>query len=666
MQQVNFLLETVEEYTHRLQALNITGEAFAREVEKSEILRIATETVEQQLPVRMIEGGEGERGSTFFLPVYCDSSKTGGPVVRFSGIADYRELTAADASFVYTLSGLMDSALERIESFKKITEAEEKYRYLFLLALEGIFRSTPDGALLDANPALAAMRGYDSAEEMIRIDKDIRGCYEDLEERRKIMQILQSEGKIQEYEVNMKRLDGSIFPASMSARAVKNPQGEIESIEGRIIDISGRKQREQEDREQLAVQAVARAKALLVEDLEKKNKQLQEALDELKSTQLQLVQSERMAAVGMTAGGVAHDLNNILAGVVSYPELLLASLPADSEVRGPLAAILASGRRAVAVVADLLTLAQGSARVQKNVLLDDLVEEYLQSVEFLEMMRGYPEVRVSSVCQAAGIRISCSPVHIQKVIMNLVMNAVEALASTGGSVCLETRSVGSDPEGKGHSGEHAVLEVHDNGPGIPPENREHIFEPFYTRKVMGKKGTGLGLTVVWNVVREHAGRIELDCDASGTTFRVLLPARKIAVPDLPEDDAGADLRGQGRILVVDDEPLQRDIAEKMLTIFGYEVQSAASGEAAVALLGGQKVDLVILDMLMPPGMNGLQTYRGILALHPGQKAILASGFSEDSDVKMAMQLGVGGFVKKPYSMAQIARAVKDELARAPA
>ncbi|EKD40245.1 MAG: integral membrane sensor hybrid histidine kinase, partial [uncultured bacterium] len=215
---------------------------------------------------------------------------------------------------------------------------------------------------------------------------------------------------------------------------------------------------------QLAAEAAAETRLLLVEDLEKKNRLLQDTLDELKNTQLQLVQSEKMAAVGMTAGGVAHDLNNILAGVVSYPELLLATLPAENEVRKPLELILASGRRAVAVVADLLTLAKGSARAKQHVRLDRLVEEYLHSVEFRQMMRDLPQVQVVTEYEAEQYSINCSPVHIQKAIMNLVMNAVEAVMPSGGTVALRTRHAGGGDAGGCSREEFVVLEVHDDGP----------------------------------------------------------------------------------------------------------------------------------------------------------------------------------------------------------
>ena len=183
---------------------------------------------------------------------------------------------------------------------------------------------------------------------------------------------------------------------------------------------------------------------------------------------------------------------------------------------------------------------------------------------------------------------------------------------------------------------------------------------------MGKKGTGLGLTVVWNVVREHGGRVELESEVNRTLFKVFLPVIKNMAVELPRETDKGLLQGTGRILVVDDELLQRDIAEKMLTLLGYEADSVSSGEDAVKFLRDQSVDLVLLDMLMPPGMNGFQTYKKIIRIHPGQKALIVSGFSESSEVKKAMDLGVGGFVKKPYSIAQIAQAIKNELELVPA
>ena len=665
MRQVNTLLEEVEYYTRKLQALNLAAEKFSRADDRAEVFRIATGTVEENLPVRRKQD-EHEASFLLTLPVNCLNSAANGSSIQFVAQADGRQLSPGEAGFVQALSGLMESALERIEAFQRISEAEEKYRELFVSALEGIYRARLDGTLIEINPALAAMMGYDSVADMFALSGNMAGRYVSADDRQELLRQLLQVEKIQEYEVPLLRRDGSVFQASMSARLVMDTNGAMPLIEGRVVDISERKERQREEQERLAADAVTKARLLLVEDLEHKNRQLHEALDELKNTQQQLVQSEKMAAVGMTAGGVAHDLNNILVGVISYPELLLATMAADSPYRDPLEAILASGRRAAAVVADLLTLAKGSARIKQNVALHSLVEEYVGSAEYQAMMRLHPGVMVTVVDASDNVSINCSPVHIQKVIMNLVMNAVEAVAPGGGSVVVRTSR--QEPSGVDDlaDGGQAVFEVCDDGPGIPEENRTHIFEPFYTRKVMGKKGTGLGLTVVWNVVKDHGGRLELDSGEEGTTFRVFLPVEEGLESEDFFVDASMDLQGRGTILVVDDERLQRDIAGKMLTTFGYEVMTAESGQAAIDLLRRRPVDLVVLDMLMPPGMNGLQTYREIIAIRPGQKALIVSGFSESADVKAAMQLGVGGFVKKPYTMNQFARAIKTEMERVPA
>ena len=450
MRQVNLLLEKIEEYTGKLHALNMAGGIFARAEDKEEVFRIATETAERHLHVRALKNGDTDRRCIFSLPVHGNQRQ----VVHFSGTVGNRQLSPAEASFIYAISGLMESALNRIEAFRKITEAEEKYRYLFVSALEGIFRATPKGLPQEVNPALAAMLGYDSVEDLIGSITDITGRFADPEERRQMRRALIQNGKFQDFEVILRRKDGSTFSASMSAHLVRDKKGEVRAIEGRVIDISERQLREKEKQEQLAADAVTQARLLLVEDLEQKNRQLHGALDELKSMQLQLIQSEKMAAVGMTASGVAHDLNNILAGVISYPELLLATMPADSQFRQPLEAILASGRRAAAVVADLLTLARGSARVKQSVRLHALIEEYLQSVEFLTMMREHPKVQVTSIDEEGEAVVNCSPVHLQKVIMNLVMNAVEAVSPRGGSVTLLTRiqPAGGEPHEGGKEG----------------------------------------------------------------------------------------------------------------------------------------------------------------------------------------------------------------------
>jgi CheY-like chemotaxis protein len=181
---------------------------------------------------------------------------------------------------------------------------------------------------------------------------------------------------------------------------------------------------------------------------------------------------------------------------------------------------------------------------------------------------------------------------------------------------------------------------------------------------MGRSGTGLGLAVVWNSVIDHGGAVLVESSSKGTSFDLYFPASRREIVREKRNEGMESLKGNGeRILVVDDEPQQLDIASRMLKVLGYDVACAGSGEKAIDYLRENSVDLVLLDMLMDPGINGRQTYERIIEIHPNQKAVIASGFSENEDVCQAQQLGARGFIKKPYSIEQLGRIIKEEMSR---
>ncbi len=382
--------------------------------------------------------------------------------------------------------------------------------------------------------------------------------------------------------------------------------------------------------------------------------------------ELRLQRSQKMEAIGLLAGSVAHDLNNILSAIVGYPELLLLDLPADSVMRQPLEATKQAGERATAVVADLLTVARGIASSKEPKDLNDLVREYLESPEFLKLQKHHPLVQVEQQLAATLPAILCSPVHVNKSIMNLVINGVEAIKDEG-IVTLSTRSHTPEQKWAHEHGlevmEYVVLSIADTGPGIQDTDIEHIFEPFYTKKVMGNlSGTGLGLSVVWNAMQDHQGTVIVSRSDSVTTFDLYFPATDETIPTIYKQSRDMALQGTGEtILVVDDEPQMRNLAQRMLEFLGYQVVCEDSGENALAYLQCQPVDLVLIDMLMEPGMNGRQTYEQMIELNPGQKAIIASGFSESDEVKIALALGAGGFIQKPYSIDKLGRMIKEIL-----
>jgi two-component system cell cycle sensor histidine kinase/response regulator CckA len=202
------------------------------------------------------------------------------------------------------------------------------------------------------------------------------------------------------------------------------------------------------------------------------------------------------------------------------------------------------------------------------------------------------------------------------------------------------------------------------GIGMPPSDLDKIFEPFYTKKVMGRSGTGLGMSVVWGTVKDHEGFFDITTqEGTGTTFVLYFPASR-SEREVPRSVYIDDYLGKGEsVLIVDDAPEQRDLAGRMMQRLGYDVHTADSGEAAVALIKNETYDLLILDMIMPPGMNGLETYRQILTIVPDQKAIIASGYAETERVHEAQQLGAGSYIKKPYTLEKIGLAVRSELDR---
>jgi len=392
------------------------------------------------------------------------------------------------------------------------------------------------------------------------------------------------------------------------------------------------------------------------------------AEDELQRVESRLQRAEKMEALGTLAGGVAHDLNNVLSGIVTYPDLLLMQIPKDSPLRRHIAVIQESGEKAVAIVQDLLTLARRGVASTKVVNLNGIAMEYLKSPEHDKLQLTYPNLQVETTLDPDLLNISGSPVHLSKTIMNIILNAAEAMPD-GGKVVLSTENRYIDRPVKGYDtvdeGDYAVIAVSDRGIGILPEDRDRIFEPFYSKKISGSSGTGLGMAVVWGTVRDHKGYIDVRSEpGKGSTFTLYFPATREEMAGAAPKPPLEDYRGSGEsILVVDGIENQRMIATSLLSELGYSVAEVSSGREAVEYLKGTTVDLLVLDMIMEPGMDGLDTYRQIVDSHPGQRAVIASGYSETDRVKAAQKLGAGQYVRKPYTLETIGLAVKNELNR---
>ena len=379
-----------------------------------------------------------------------------------------------------------------------------------------------------------------------------------------------------------------------------------------------------------------------------------------------LQRAEKMEALGLLTGGVAHDLNNVLGASLGYSDLLLYEVEESSPFRDYVTNIRDASRKAAAIIQDMLTIARRGVQSPEVVNLNVLVQEFLKTPELERILFFHPEVRIETSLETSPLNIMGSPHQLGKTIMNLVSNAAEAMPK-GGLLTIKISNQYLDRPIQGYDevreGDYVVLSVSDTGEGISAYDIKRIFEPFYTKKVMGRSGTGLGLSVVWGTVKDHDGYIDVQSvEGQGSTFTLYFPVTREELSESHTTVSMSEYMGRGEsILIVDDIEAQRELAARMLEKLNYRVRTAPSGEAAVEYMKDHRADLLVLDMIMDPGMDGLDTYRKIVEIHPRQKTIIVSGYSETDRVKGAQALGAGVYVRKPYALEMIGLAVKREL-----
>jgi two-component system cell cycle sensor histidine kinase/response regulator CckA len=389
---------------------------------------------------------------------------------------------------------------------------------------------------------------------------------------------------------------------------------------------------------------------------------------ERKKLEERLNRAEKMESLGVLAGGVAHDLNNVLGAVVGYSEMLLYDANTTSAIRPSLENIMEGGQKAAAIVQDMLTLARRGVSSRKVLNLNKVIADCQKSRELAELVSYHPLIQIKTDLWPDLLNIFGSSAHLDKTLFNLVANACEAMPK-GGVVTIKTANEYLDRPIQGYDeieeGDYVVLSCSDTGEGMPASDLKRIFEPFYTKKVMGRSGTGLGLAVVWGTVKDHNGYLNVQSEeGKGSTFTLYFPVTSEDISAEAVAISRSEYMGGGEsILIVDDVKAQRNLAEDILRKLNYRVASVSSGEEAIAYLKDHPVDLMVLDMIMDPGMDGLDTYRSVLEIHPKQKAILVSGFTESDRVKSAQSLGAGAYVRKPYVMEKLGLGVRKELDR---
>jgi signal transduction histidine kinase/ActR/RegA family two-component response regulator len=380
---------------------------------------------------------------------------------------------------------------------------------------------------------------------------------------------------------------------------------------------------------------------------------------------------KRMQSLSVLAGGVAHDLNNVLGPLVALPDVILSDLEESGltgslpNLRADVESIKASALRAAQTIKDLLTLGR-QGRTKKDPLdIARIVAGALQGESLRFMNEANPHVKVTVDVPPNPIVVRASEAHLVRAIGNLVRNAMEAISGDG-EVAVKLRKVRLTKPYSGYEtvdpGEYAAVSVADSGSGISEHDLSRIFEPFFSRKRVGEQsGSGLGLAIVHGVVKEHEGFVDVASTiGAGTTFTLYFPCSK-GLLQTGEYCAIAP-RGQARILMVDDEAIQLRTGCRILEHLGYHVDTLASGEQAharfvrAATAGQSPYDLLILDMILGEDRDGLAIFEEIQRLFPAQKAIVASGHAPTERAELAMRKGLA-WLAKPYTHEALAQAV---------
>jgi len=495
---------------------------------------------------------------------------------------------------------------------------------LFEAVHEGVYIGTigpESSSTIAANPHLKLIFGYpsDAADSVVcPLDLD---RFVDPQARVALLERLTSDGSVNDYLLRLRRADGNPVWVELTARADAPAEDRSLRIEALVRDVSERKKLD----------------------------------DETRDIYHQLLQAEKMAALGQTVSGVAHELNNPLATILSWAERLSQRTTLEDPVRRGLETILSESERAARIVRNLLTFARKRQTTRAMVDVNLVVRETLA-------LRAY-EQRVTNItvidALAAGLPNVFADGHqVQQVLLNLVINAEQAMLSANGRGVLVVRTWHDADQ------ESVILEINDDGPGIPDELQPKIFDPFFTTKEVGK-GTGLGLTVAYAIVQEHGGRIRLESRAGrGASFYVELPVTGVTLPPVPvaRRDGPTEAIAGASILVVEDEAKLASAVVDALRDAGYIVEHAPDGEEALAKVNAQAYDLVICDLKMPR-MDGMAFYKMLSAAAPGlsKRVIFVTGDVAGTDAEKFLEESGCRWLAKPFRLGDLLRAVRDGL-----
>jgi len=625
--------------------------------------------------------------------------------------------------------GVAVDITERKRAEAALRESEERFRGIFENAVVGVYRTSPEGRVLMANPALVRMLAYESFDELSSVNVAEAGYGPDFP-RTNFIDRVEREGIVVGLEATWRRRDGSHLWVRETARAVRDELGRTLYYEGTVEDISARKETEEalaesEQRYRALVElspdaiavhsegrivfanqrgvdmlgydsaedlvgtamldlvhpdyrALVTRRARAAQEEGRGQPAVEEKLLRRDGTPIDvevssipftyrgrpavlvvvhdirerlrveehLRQTQKLEAIGQLAGGVAHDFNNLLQALLSTVQVLRAGSSPRARLASIVGELEAHVRRGASLTRQLLLFSRREVTKPEKLDLNAVVRDTNELL--LRLVREDIRIRVEPSAEA--LPVNADQGQLEQVLVNLVVNAVDAMPE-GGELVVRTGREG---------GEWAWFEVRDSGVGIDESLRERIFEPFFTTKPAGK-GTGLGLSVVHGIVTQHGGRIDVASEVGrGSTFRVRLRYHGSGeFPPLPSAPQPAPFRtGRGeRVLLVEDEKGARDGLNEMLVMLGYRVRAVDTGEAAEAMPAGEPFDVLLTDLMLP-GIHGAELARRLSSRWPGLRVVVMSGYTPDEAVRRGVSEGSVRFLQKPFDMDTVARELR--------
>jgi PAS domain S-box-containing protein len=525
-----------------------------------------------------------------------------------------------ERDLVRVIARTLSSAIEHKRAEAALRASEERYRLLFERNLAGVFRASLSGNLLECNAAFRKTMGYSPQEEiagtsLCHLSMDSRAC-------ETTFNMLRSAGQVLNAEMQFRRRNGTPVTVLMNVGLLRDSSGEPMGLEGTLLDVT-----------------------------------------ETYKLREQLLQSQKMDAIGQLAGGVAHDFNNLLMIITGYCEMLANSLKEERQ-QHQMEQVLKASRRAADLTRQLLAFSRKQVMAPQILDLNATVQDL---GKMLPRLIG-ENIKVELVLNADLGKTKADPTQMQQVLMNLAVNARDAMPN-GGRLTIETDNVELDSRyAASHAGfepgHYVMLAVSDTGTGIDAAVLPRIFEPFFTTKERGK-GTGLGLSTVYGIIQQSGGQIYVYSESGlGTTFKIYLPAVEqtgtvIPIDSMPEPE----MRGTETILLVEDEDGLRAAAAEFLSGKGYSILQAQDGEAAIQIAREYqgKIDLLLTDVIMPGPLSGADLALALVKLRPELRVLYMSGYTENTILQQGVIDLTSQFLQKPFSFRLLAHRIREAL-----